>query len=83
MTGQLNGFSLLALAAYLALVVYKGNVDELLKLLLEEKDFLPWLLSILIVYWLWRSDPAGKLIGGIAGLALLAAAFQVLPKLFP
>lgn len=50
----------------------------MIRLLSGETKFLPWIISLVIVYWLWKSRAAGNIIGTIAGIGLLAAAFVVL-----
>lgn len=75
MTTELNGLALLLLAGFLGIVVYNGKLDDLTTELLKEKGFIIWVVALVIVFWLWRSSSAGRIIGSIAGLGLLATFF--------
>lgn len=78
MTPQLNGFALLLAAGYLTVVLFRRKTSDLLALTAGEKDFLPWLISLVFLYWLWKGRAAGNIVGSIAGLGLLAAFFVVM-----
>lgn len=78
MTPQLNGVALLLIAGYMTVVLFKGNTDALIALLSGEGKFLIWVIALVIVYWLWKSRAGGNIIGTIAGIGLLAAAFAVI-----
>jgi len=78
MTEELSGLMLVALAVYVAMVVANGNTSALFHELSKEKGYVPWALSLAIVYWLWKSNSAGKIIGAIAGIGLLATLFVIL-----
>ena len=75
---EFDGFIYVAVAIYLTLVIYHGNAEIFVKLMAEQHGFLKWMLSAIILYWLWKSQPAGIVVAGIAGLGLLAAAMKAL-----
>lgn len=70
-----------AAGLYIVLVILKGNGNKLLTNLSEEAAFIPWIVSALVLYWIWTEnilDPVGR---GFVALAVIILLLNVSDKL--
>ena len=81
-TTAFSGFAALAIAVYLGLVVYNGNVTALMAQLKTEVPFLKWGVALLVLYFV-RVEIGGALGAEIVGLVLLALLLVTGATLFP
>ena len=78
----LGAISAIALAGYLGMVVYRGNVNVLLTQLGTETGFVKWGIS-LVVLWFIVSETGGSLGAMLGLLAFIGLALVAGDKFFP
>jgi hypothetical protein len=70
-----------AAGLYIVLAILKGNGNKLLTNLSEEIAFIPWIVSALVLYWIWTKnifDPLGR---GFVTLAVIVLLLNVSDKI--
>ena len=74
---MLNGLALLFVGLYTGSVVLKGNLNELLRLLSEDREFIKWAIALGIVMAIANSQALGGLAKAIGALAVAGLAFNI------
>lgn len=74
-------FAALILGVYLLLVVSKGNSLSLINTIKESKGFIPWIIAVAILNWLYRNPTFRPAVAPLIGAVLVAFALNTLPKL--
>lgn len=74
---MLNGLALLFVGLYTGAVVIHGNLNALLAVLADDKEFLKWAVALGVVMAIAQTDALGSLGKGIAALAVIGLAFTI------
>lgn len=74
---MLNGLALLFVGLYTGAVILHGNLNELLRLMAEDREFIKWAVALGIIMAIANTEALGGLAKAIAAVAIAGLAANI------
>mgnify|MGYP003471881813 CR=1 len=74
-------FAAIILGVYLLLVVTQGNSLALVRTVKDSKGFLPWIIAVAVLTWLYKNPIFRPAVAPLMGAVGVAFALNTLPQL--